>query len=190
MALTLKGATRKVGLLLVSLMIASSVAVGGVAAYDASTNEGVYTTNIGEDTQSVFVDVSSAEFNTEAGGSSNYTVSVTFTGLNETNDTLHNTEMATQTVTMTSGATETATLDITDTRLADYDSVEVTIVVDNVDNSDLIDGSATVGTLEEITGGGGGTTDSSGLLSGDIAGFPAVLVLGVLGVTGLVVLRD
>lgn len=190
MALTLKGATRKVGLMLVSLMIVSSVAVGGVAAYDSSTNEGVYTTDISDSTQSVFVDVSSSAFNTEAGGTSNYTVSVTFTGLNESNDTLNNTDIASQSLTMTSGATETATLSISDTELNDYDSVEVTIVADNVDNSDLIDGSATVGTLEEITGGGGGTTDSGEWLGGEIAGFPAVLVLGVLAITGLVVLRD
>lgn len=189
--LKLKTAGKKALHLLVSLMIVSSVAAGGVAAYDPSTNEGKYNVVIGEDTEAVFADVSSVVFNTEAGGTSNYTVTVTYTGMNSTDSTKNDVQIGTETITMTSGATVSSSLTLTEANLADYESVQVTVVVDNVDNSDLIDGDATVGTLEQITAGGGGSTDSgSSFLSGDIMGFPAVIVIGVIAVTGLVFLRD
>lgn len=189
--LTLKAGGRKVGLLLVSLMIASSVMIGGAAAFDSSTNEGVYTQDINQDTESVFIDVSSVAFSTEAGGTSNYTVSIIYKGVNESAGTTS--ELKTDTLTMTSGATKTSEYQITDTETQtdyeEFDSVEVTLTVDNVDNSDLIDGNAAVGTLVENLGGGGG--GSGGLsLSGDIAGIPSVLVIGGALIAGFVLMRD
>lgn len=187
--LTLKAGGRKVGLLLVSLMIASSVMIGGAAAFDSASNEGVYTQDINEDTESVFIDVSSVAFATEAGGTSNYTVSITYTGINESAGST--TVLKNDTVELTSESTATSEYQLVDTDTQtdseEFDSVEVKMVVDNADNSNLIDGNGVVGTLEKsyMGGGGGGLS-----LSGDIAGIPSVLVIGGALIAGFVLMRD
>ena len=180
--LTLKA--RKVGLLLVSLMIVSSVAVGGVAAYDSSTGSHSAELEINENTQTAFVDVVG---NSSA---SAVNVTVTLTGLNSTDASLNGTELQSETVTVGSGATVSSTYQLADTDAADYDSIDVSVsVVDDTKSGDI--DSVESGTLQEVVGGGGGLLDGGdGFLSGEIAGFPAVVVIGAVGITALVYLRD
>ncbi|MDM9626093.1 hypothetical protein QTL95_09305 [Rhizobium sp. S152] len=154
------------GFALVLALVAAVLlgAVGGVAAADVSlTNE---TVAVDGDTQSVYAQVNASDATTDAN------VTVEWVGIdadgNETGT------LDTRNVTVPNGTTETVKYESVDPTA--YDSVRVTVMLDNTTASaDNV--SASAGAIQMVAGGGGG-----GLLDGTdrtTIGAGVVVLLGI-----------
>ena len=170
------------GLLLAAFVLISGLGVGGVAA-QSGDDPMVFvdeSTTISNSTDSVYVDVTGVD---DMNASGPVDVTVTVEGLTEGTDPGNGTQLDTATLSVAAGAVESYDYVVTDTNVADYDSVHVTVEVTTSGDEDLI-ASTDWGTLEQMSGGGGG------LLDGGIGGI-SVPVIGAVLVGGYLLMgRD
>jgi len=153
---------------LISVLVALAVLMTGGAGLVAADSSQLIddTTEIDEETSSVWVDVVGVE---DFEGDDPVEVEITLTGLNDSDEDLDDTEIVTETLTVDEDETESMDYEITD-EADDYDTIEITAEVvegdyDNIEETEF-------GTLERVAGGGGGALD------GSVAGIPIVIVVG------------
>jgi ABC-type oligopeptide transport system substrate-binding subunit len=163
-----------VGFALVVLLSGFSIALaGGAAAQTDSTvlvDDSFTPTN---STQSAYVDITGAN-STVFNGSGPVAVDVTYEGLNESETAGNGTVLKTETVDVTAGNVTSSEYTLADSDATTYDSIHVTVDVVTDGEEDLIE-SVDWGTLEQLSGGGGG------LLSGSVGGVPVLAVIVVVG---------
>ena len=155
--------------LLVALCVLMTGAAGVVAADDAMLLDD--STSIDEDTSAVWVDVIGVD---DFDGDDPVDVEVVVTGLNDSDDDLNGTEVDSETLTVDEGETSAFDYDLVDGDREDYDELHVSAETVS-GNESLV--SAEFGTLERVSGGGGG-------LGGDLGGVP-VWLIGLVVIGGL-----
>lgn len=172
----------KIGLVLVILVAGLGIGLAGVtsAQTEGPTELANGTVDATNATDSVYVDVIG---NGSMGGAGPVDVTVTVAGLNSSESFADGTQLATTTLSVAEGATESYSYTVTESDATTYDSIAV--VVETSGDETLID-STDWGSLVENSGGAGGFLDG-GL--GEIAGIPVVLLV-VLLVGGYVLIGD
>lgn len=167
------------GFALVVLVSGFSIALaaGGVAGQTDTAvlvDDSFTPTN---DTESAYVDISGVG---DMNGSGPVAVDVTFEGLNESETAGNGTVLATETISVSEGSVSSSSYALADAD-SEYDSVVVT--AETAGDETLI-ASSDWGTLERMSGGGGG------LLGGGLGGV-SLPVIGAVLVVGYVVMgRD
>ncbi|WAU40584.1 hypothetical protein HRPV13_gp03 [Halorubrum pleomorphic virus 13] len=167
--------TSKIGsIALVLVMVVSAVGVafsGGVAATDSDPTVLSHDSFVpSNSTQSAYVDITGVS---DMNGSGPVAVDVTYEGLMEGETAGNGTVLNTETLSVTAGNVSSSSYTLADSD-TDYDRINVEVNV-QTDGEESLIASVDWGTLEEVSGGGGG------LLSGSVGGVP---VLGVLVVVG------
>jgi hypothetical protein len=174
--------TSKIGGILLAafvLLAGIGLGVGGVAAQSGDDPMVLVddSTTISNSTESVYVDVTGAD---DMNGSGPIDVTVTVEGLLENQTAGNGTQLDTSTLSVAAGSVESYSYTVTDTNVADYDSVHVTAEVTTSGDEDHI-ASTDWGTLERSSGGGGGLLGGG---SGSSIGILAVLAIGAIVVFG------
>lgn len=137
------------------------------------------TVSITEDTSGVWGE---AALNENVSTTDNLTdVTVTFIGVNVTNESTTETEIDSRTTTAGEGSTVYESLDITSTERDEYDEVRIIVKA----NSKYIN-SSDYGVLTSVSGGGG--SSAGGLMDISIMGVPLVFLIAGAGV--LLYMRD
>ena len=156
------------GFALVVLVSGFSIALaaGGVAGQTSSTSLVDSSFTPTNSTQSAYVDVTGVA---DMNGSGPVSVDVTYEGLNASESAGNGTVLASETLSVSAGSVSSSTYSLADSD-TDYDRILVS--VETGGDSSLI-ASTDWGTLEQISGGGGG------LLGGSIGGV-SLPVIGVV----------
>jgi hypothetical protein len=163
--------------LLVLLAIATGAAAGQTATQtptDTSTAIIDQNVQIDGDTEAVWYEVAAVS---DLGGDT-LDASVTFEGLESGQSAGEGTELATETVTIsTGGETATGSYSLADTDADTYESIRVHVDGTDSTDVDLVD-SSDYGLTERVSGGGGGWLGGDG--SGVSIGAIAVVAIGGL----------